>query len=141
MKKALLASLFCITALSACESPQQMVTQKEDHLAAAGFVLKPASTPQRIAMLNKLPAHHFVRRIHGDTVSYVYADPTVCGCLYVGDQAAYGRYQAYRQEQNIADEQQMTAQDYQDAQWNWGEWGPWGGGFGPGYGFGPGWGW
>lgn len=141
MKKAFLTSLFCVSALSACESPQQIVAQKEDHLAAAGFTLKPASTPQRIAMLKRLPAHHFVRRIHGDTVSYVYADPTVCGCLYVGDQTAYGRYQAYQQQQNITDEQQMAAQDYQDAQWNWGEWGPWGGGFGPGYGFGPGWGW
>lgn len=141
MKKTVLASLFCVAALSACESPQQMVSQKDDHLAAAGFQLKPASTPQQIAMLKKLPSHHFIRRVHGNTVTYVYADPTVCGCLYVGNQAAYGRYLAYQQQQSLANEQQMTAEDYQDAQWNWGDWGSWGGDFGPDYGFGPGWGW
>lgn len=141
MKKSLIFAFAAIGALAACESPQQIVTQKEDHLAAAGFQLKPASSPQRIAMLKRLPAHHFIRRIHGDTISYIYADPTVCGCLYVGDQTAYGRYRAYQQQQNIADEQQMTAEDYQDSQWNWGEWGPWGYGMGPGYGFGPGMGW
>lgn len=40
---------------------------------------------------------------------YVYSDPKVCNCLYVGNQAAYGRYMSYVQAQNLADQQQMTA--------------------------------
>ncbi len=126
-------------ALAACATPQQQVEQKEDSLAAAGFSQRPANTPERQAMLNRLPPHHFVRRVRGDTVTYVYADPLVCDCLYVGSQQAYGQYKLHIQQQNLVDEQEMTAQDYSDSAWNWGGWGPWGGG---GYGdFGPGLGW
>ena len=54
------------------------------------------------------------------------ADPLVCGCLYVGTQAAYNQYKLHEQQQRLADEQQMTAQDYSDAAWRWDAWGPWG---------------
>jgi hypothetical protein len=90
-------------------------------------------------MLSRLPPHHFVRRAHGDTVSYVYADPLVCDCLYVGSQQAYDQYRLHVQQQHIADEQEMTAQMYSDPSWNWGAWGPWGAGYGFDGGFGPGW--
>lgn len=132
-----LHALLISVGVAACASPQQIVTQNEDNLAAAGFVAQPANTPGRQAMLNRLPPHHFVRRAHGDTVSYVYADPLVCDCLYVGSQDAYGRYQAYLQQKRLADEQETTAQIYSDSAWDWGAWGPWGPGFvvGPG----PGW--
>jgi hypothetical protein len=62
----------------------------------------------------------------GDAVHYVYADPLVCGCLYVGTQQAYDQYKRDQQQKNLADEQQMTAQTYSDAAWNWNAWGPWG---------------
>jgi hypothetical protein len=123
--------------VAACATPQQKVSQQEDNLAAAGFLVQPANTPERQAMLDRLPSHHFVRRVHGDAVAYVYSDPLVCNCLYVGSQEAYGRYQAYLQQRKLADQQETTAQIYQDSAWNWGAWGPWG----PGFGWGPGPGW
>jgi len=67
--------------LTACESPQQRVGEHEDLLSAAGFVVRPANTPERQAMLNRLPPHKFVQRVNGDVIHYVYADPLVCGCL------------------------------------------------------------
>ena len=126
-----LAILAMLGSLPSCETTAQRIAQKEDHLAAAGFALKPASSQQQQAMLNRLPPHHFVRRTHGGNVFYVYADPTVCDCLYIGDQAAYDTYQSYRQQKMLADEQQMTAGEYQDTMWNWNAWGPMGG---PGWG-------
>jgi hypothetical protein len=125
--------------LAGCASQQQVVEQKEDQLAAAGFIARPANTPERRDMLKRLPPHQFAQRVRGDAISYVYADPLVCGCLYVGSQAAYDRYKLYIQQKRLADEQQLTAQAYSDAAWNWGAWGPWG----PDYGFayGPGIGW
>jgi hypothetical protein len=125
--------------VSACQTRQQAVVHHEDDLAAAGFIVRPANTPERQAMLNRLPPNKFVERAHGDTVHYVYADPLVCGCLYVGSQQAYNQYKRDRQQKQLADEQQMTAQSYDDAAWNWNSWGPWG----PEYGFvyGPGIGW
>jgi hypothetical protein len=128
-----------IGSLVACQTPQQIVTQHEDSLAAAGFVIRPANTPERKAMLARLPAHHFVKQEQGDSINYVYADPLVCGCLYVGSQQAYGQYREHQQEQQLADERQMTAESYSDASWNWNAWGPWGAGYGFGYGPGLGW--
>jgi hypothetical protein len=104
--------------LAACAS---QVQNKEDMLAAAGFTLVPANTPQRQASLTALPPHKFVRQVRGNNVIYTYADPTICDCLYVGNQAAYGRYRENVFQKQIADEQQMTAQIYQ---MDWGPWGP-----------------
>jgi len=125
-------ALMAILAVAGCESPQQRISQQEDNLAAAGFVVKPANMPQRQAMLSELPPHRLMQRVHGDSVSYVYGDPLVCTCLYIGSQEAYGRYQAYLQQQRLADQQQMIAQQWSDARWDWAAWGPWGPGFVPG---------
>jgi hypothetical protein len=127
--------------LAACQTQQQIVSEHEDNLAAAGFVVIPANTPERQAMLKRLPPHEFVQRVNGDTVHYVYSDPLVCGCLYVGTQQAFGQYKLHEQQQNLADEQLMTAQTYADPAWNWNAWGPWGPGVPYGFVYGPGVGW
>jgi hypothetical protein len=116
-------------ALSACKT--QAIATREDNLAAAGFSVKPANTPELKAMLNRLPPNRFVIRQNGSVVHYVYADPLVCGCLYVGTQQQYDQYVRDRQTQDQINQEQMTAQMYQDTNWNWGPWGPWA----PQYGF------
>ena len=105
-------------AVSACAA---QVQQKEDLMAAAGFTLVPASTPQRQAALSSLPPHKFVHQTRNNVVIYTYADPTICDCLYVGNQAAYDRYRSEVFAKNLANEQQMTAQINE---MNWGPWGP-----------------
>jgi hypothetical protein len=126
---AVIALVLGVGALCACET--QRVTNREDNLAAAGFILHLADTPEKQAMLKRLPPHRFVQRWKGDVVHYVYADPLVCSCLYVGTQAAYNQYKSDRQQEQIVDAQQTEAQAYSDAAWNWSAWGPWG----PQYGF------
>ncbi|AXY22235.1 hypothetical protein CD178_01458 [Komagataeibacter saccharivorans] len=129
--------LAAATGLSACESAHDRIVDKENSLAAAGFVARPADNAERQTMLQKLPPNRFLQKSFGDHMLYIYSDPKVCNCLYVGNQAAYGRYMSYVQAQNLADQQQMTADTYQDASWNWGMWGwggggwggPWGGGW------------
>ena len=120
-----------VAVLAACTTPQERVQQHEDLLAAAGFVVRPVNTAARQEALAHLPPHHFVQRIHGDAVVYLYADPLVCNCLYIGSQEAYGRYRQERlqqrmleQQQQIVDEQQMNADRIEDSGWDWGMWGP-----------------
>lgn len=117
-------------ALAACETMAQRVDAKEDTLAAAGFTMLPANTPQRQTELHQLPPNKFVPQTTGDTTKYVYADPVVCNCLYIGDQKAYSAYRQDVLAKKIADEQQMAAMTYQNS-WDWGswDWGPWGGGW------------
>jgi hypothetical protein len=104
--------------MSACAN---QVQNKEDMLAAAGFTLVPANTPQRQASLSALPPHKFVHQVRNNAVIYTYADPTICDCLYVGNQVAYDHYRQDVFVKHVADEQQMTAQINQ---MDWGPWGP-----------------
>jgi hypothetical protein len=113
-----LAFLAVCVVVSACAA---QVQNKEDMLAAAGFTLVPANTPQRQASLTSLPPHKFSHQVRNNVVIYTYADPTICDCLYVGNQAAYDRYRQEVFAKNIANEQQMTAQINE---MNWGPWGP-----------------
>jgi len=111
-----------VLAVAGCASPQQQVTQKEDLLAAAGFQVRVADTPQRLAAMRRLPANKFVTRVVNGAPIYQYADPLVCKCVCFGNQQ---NWDAYRQEmfaQRIADENQMTAIINQEAE----DWGPWG---------------
>jgi hypothetical protein len=90
--------------VAACETPQQKIASKENMLTAAGFKLRPINTPQRQAALQQLPPHKFSRKVNDGRVFYVYPDPTVCGCLYVGDQTAYTTYRNNVFQKNLADE-------------------------------------
>jgi hypothetical protein len=117
IRSGLLVFIAC-AAVTGCAA---QVQQKEDLLAAAGFTLVPANTPQRQAALAALPPHKFARQVRNNAVIFTYADPTICDCLYVGNQAAYDRYRQEVFAKNIANEQQMTAEAYQ---MQWGPWGP-----------------
>ena len=119
----LLMLVMVVTLLSACVSPQERVQAREDLLAAAGFTVRPANTPARQATLRALPANRFVQRARGDRVVYLYADPLVCNCLYIGDQAAYGRYRQEVLQRQIASDRLLAAEMYSDPGWSWDPWG------------------
>jgi len=112
--------------LAACQTAPPDYGAREAQLAAAGFVMRPADTPQRQTMLSRLPAHRFIVRQNGATTRYVYADPLVCDCLYVGTPQAYEQFRANQLAQHLADERQLAAITYADSAWSWDAWGPWG---------------
>lgn len=78
-------------------------------LLDAGFIAKPANTPNNVALMKGLPANKFVKQTVNGTVTYLYADPLVCKCVYVGTPAAF---QAYR---NVLNVQQLISQPQFDA--------------------------
>lgn len=118
--------------LAGCQS---QILQQDNALEAAGFTLKIADTAERQAMMNRLPANTFVQRVSGNSVHYVYADPTVCGCIYIGSQQDFAQYVS-NQQLDFQQAQRIAFLNYYDADWNWAAWGPWGP-LGPIYG--PGW--
>jgi hypothetical protein len=123
---ALAAGMLSLAVLSGCQTTPPDVAAHEDNLAAAGFVKRIADTPERQAMLNRLPLDQFVIRQNGNTIHYVYADPLVCGCLYVGTEQAFAQFQEDQRLANLANQEQLVAQMYEDPAWSWGAWGPWG---------------
>jgi len=122
----ILATLGLSLVAAACNNPSATVGSNEDMMAASGFKFVPANTPARQAALKGLPPHKFVRQIKDGRVIYVYADPTICACLYVGGQKAYGTYNKNRLDKKIADERAQTAElnEVMAADsWDWGTWG------------------
>jgi len=133
------AVFLAVSILAACQTSRQRIIDHESDLAAAGFLLRPADTAERRALLARLPEHRFVQRVKDDKVHYVYADATVCKCLYVGTEAAYGQYQQNKQSKaqvkelerdlkqrnNAAEDDDLNAQVYSDPAYHWEAWGPW----------------
>jgi len=62
-------------------------------LTAAGFRPEAADTPERWARLNAAAPHRLVPTTRDGRLVYIYADPDVCRCIYVGDASAYAAYQ------------------------------------------------
>jgi len=114
------------------ETPQEKAQAMEPLLSAAGFRMKLADTPEKLAHLQTLPAMQLVPHEKDGKVFYGFADPVVCKCLYVGDQTAYQQYQKLAVQKELADEQREAASMNEDAAADWsmgGFWGP----FGPFY--------
>ena len=107
---------------SACATLQERVAGEEAILAASGFHARAADTPQRAALLQRLPAHRVVLQpTHGRDL-YLFADPLVCGCLYVGSAAAYRLYSEQMAQRRLADGQRLTAQVNPDPDWSLDGW-------------------
>jgi hypothetical protein len=81
----------------------------EQLLTGAGFEKKIADTPEKLAHLGTLtPARRLVaHRRDGGQLYYVYADPAMCKCLYVGTSA---QYQSVL-EKRLANEQLVAQQE------------------------------
>jgi hypothetical protein len=89
----LLAIPFLALGLLACApNPSQPDMNKENRLAAAGFKQRPIKTEAQLADFRSIPAHMIRPTTYKGKPVYVYADPTICGCLYIGGPTAYNTY-------------------------------------------------
>jgi hypothetical protein len=97
----------------------------EQVLSAAGFHMKRCDTPETFASSRTRTARKLLPHQRDGQLYYVYADPEVCKCLYLGTEAQDQQYQRLALEKRLADEQLMAAQDNLSAAMNWGMWDPW----------------
>jgi hypothetical protein len=99
---------------------------KEEALAAAGFQMKQALTPEQLANVQSMPQRKLVPHTKDGQILYVFADAKSCQCVYVGTEKNYQEYQKMVYQKELADEQETTAEMNNEAMFNWGAWGPWG---------------
>lgn len=121
-----LLSITGLLAAGGCAAIEKTNTAEEERmLAAAGFQMKLANTPERMKKAAALPQRKFIKVPDRDgTVRYLWADAAYCQCIYAGTEAAYSRYWKMAMNQAIAtDEAQaaMASDLYGDS----GAWGPW----------------
>jgi hypothetical protein len=114
MRYAVLVVLVLVSATGCATVRSAGTRSTERMLAAAGFHMQPADTPERVAELESLPTRKLVSRPQNGAVSYVFSDPVDCPCLYVGGEREYQEYQRLRLKQERADEESMNC-------WGW----PW----------------
>lgn len=114
------AAFVVLILATGCATLQATATRSsEQMLAAAGFHMQVPDTPEGVAELQSLPARQLLRRPQNGAVSYVFADPVGCHCLYVGGEREYQEYQRLRLKNDLADD------DSKDC-WGW----PWCTGYG-----------
>ena len=78
---------------------------QDDLLRQAGFVTRVANSPQRLAYIHTLPAKKVVLNQYQEKPLYlVCTDPEARQC-FLGDEAAYRRYQQLAIQQSISEDQ------------------------------------
>ena len=78
---------------------------QEDLLRQAGFITRTADSPQRLAYIHTLPAKKVVLNQYQEKPLYlVCTDPEAKQC-FLGDEAAYRRYQQLAIQQSISEDQ------------------------------------
>lgn len=130
--KSLLAVTALAVAVAAC-SYTPKPESKQDMLTDSGFKVVPLKTNAQLAQFKKLPPHKLTRKNYQGKTVWVYADPTMCGCLYMGTPDNYNAYIKLATKQMMSeamranfsdDPYSPTAMDNAvDSDWDWGEWG------------------
>jgi hypothetical protein len=128
--RSIVAGLAICVAVAACSSKPE---SKQDMLADSGFKVVPLKTAGQLAQFKKLPAHQLTRKNYQGKTVWVYADPSLCGCLYMGTQDNYNAYikRASAQMMSQAMKANYSDDPYDptssiasvDSDWDWGEWG------------------
>ncbi len=120
---AVLASMIVVVGGCAAMRKSEVDTQ-EQLLSAAGFQMKLADSPQKLTHLQTLTSQKLVPHTRDGKVYYVYADPEFCKCMYVGNDAAYQKYQDLALKEKLSQERLNAAAMNENAAMNWGMWGP-----------------
>lgn len=115
--------------MGGCAAMRQDEAQKtDDLLAAAGFKVRPADTPEKLAHLKAMQPLKVSMRTEDGKVIYSYADPYNCQCVYVGGPKEFAQYERLvLRQQQVADERLEAAEmadDSADTAMDWGMWGP-----------------
>ncbi len=116
------AVLILLVALGGCSFRKNRILKTENVLYEAGFQKVPADTPEKLAHLKTLPQHKMLIHHHKDGDRYVYADASLCQCMYVGNKDDYQSYKHILLEKVVKDHENVQGLP-ENAGVNWDLWG------------------
>ena len=100
---ALMAAVIGIFLVGCATAPSGSPAKSQDDLlTAAGFTPHVANTPQSLAYLKTLPPQEIVQHRYKGTNRYLVCTDQNSRACYVGDEAAYQRYQNLANQADIA---------------------------------------
>ena len=117
---------FLAILLSGCAAIEQAQRASTERiLSAAGFEPTPANTAARQKSLASLTPYKVERKLRHNEFYYLYAVPEQ-NLVYIGNQAAYGKYQELLIQQEIANANLNAAQMNMSTAQQWNDWACWG---------------
>ena len=131
-----LAVVSLVVLCGGCAAMRRQKTHEvESTLSAAGFKMKLADTPEKLAQMKAKPQLKLKPLKRHGKLYYAYVDADGCSCTYIGDESAYQNYQSLVQQKQLAKEDRESAEVNEDAaiveeDGMWESWGgdAWGGG-------------
>jgi len=116
--------------LAGCASYAQRYAQaNEEGLRAAGFTMRLADTPEKLASLQAITQRKVLVYTWLGQPYYVWPDARFCRCFYIGSEPQYQEYARLGFEQKLAQERQTADEENEAASLfaeSWGpSWGPW----------------
>ena len=87
---------------------------QDDLLTAAGFTSYMAKTPKSLAYLKTLPPQEIVKHTYQGTNRFLVCTDQNSKACYVGDEAAYQRYQNLANQEDIAARKRNVSQERWD---------------------------
>lgn len=117
--------------LLACSTVKHEIAESnardmEYQLHAAGFKVMLADTNEKQNLLKRLPSGTVSRYPAGSTVYYMYPDPVVCSCLYVGRETEFRNLQRLAVDLGRSNQAMISHEIAENEQAQWGPSGPWG---------------
>ena len=98
------------TSVFLCHAKDPTDKRYREAIAAAGFKMKLADTPAKMAHLETLSQNKIMAHEKDGSVYYIYADVSNCQCFYWGREKAYQSFLQLQAQQNIANEERMEAE-------------------------------
>jgi hypothetical protein len=112
----LLAAVLAIALAGCGAAPSNSSSPKsqDDLLTAAGFTSYMAKTPQSLAYLTTLPPQEIVKHRYQGTNRFLVCTDQNSKACYVGDEAAFQRYQSLAAQEELAAKQRNVSQERWD---------------------------
>ena len=113
-----ISAIALVALLAGCflqEAPAERAERIEPMLAAAGFHMLPADTPERLTETQRLTPLKLRYYIDNGKPHYWFNDPVNCHCVYVGSEKNYQQYEQIRLNQQAASQEAEAAQMNEEA--------------------------
>jgi hypothetical protein len=100
--------LLNVLAGGCAESHTERARRLEPMLAQAGFRTVPANTPTRSQKLGEMTPLRISHVSRNGKLSYWFADPYVCHCLYVGNEQNFDQFEQLKEAKQEEQSQEVT---------------------------------
>lgn len=111
-----------LMAASCVKSPNQKAMETERMLAASGFKMRLADTPEKLTHIEALTQRKILVHRSKGQLLYVYVDAEHCQCVYAGSKKAYLRYKDLALQKELAAEARLNAERNQPQDMDWSGW-------------------